>query len=142
MRILMVDDDREFTEIMERLLAKHGHEVFKAPSALHAFQILRRERIDALLADEFMPRGGSGVLLLESVHATYPSIALALLGGAPTTDAILRATEVDARVITKGAPSEVLEFLDEAAARRNSAIHDRPGGSDPGAGASGSGIST
>lgn len=138
----MVDDNQEFVQLMTKFLERRGYEVLVAPSALHAFQILRSRAVDVLLADEFMPRGGSGILLLEAASATYAGMALALLGGAPTSDAIFRATDIGATVITKGAPGELLEFLCEVETRLSSAIHGRPGGSDSGTGSSGSSVSS
>lgn len=115
--VLVVDDADDYRKLVERYLELEGFRVFGAPSAIHALQILHREVVDVLLADERMRFGGGGMLLLESVSRTWPGVTLALVSGVPSAEGILRSQDIGARVFTKGTPREIVEFV-HAAPRR------------------------
>jgi CheY-like chemotaxis protein len=54
--ILTVDDDPLVALNTSALLEELGHTVYSAPSALHALDILRREKkIDLMITDQLMP---------------------------------------------------------------------------------------
>lgn len=116
--VLVVDDSETYRVLVERYLKLAGFRVWLAPSALHALQVLHNEVIDVLLADERMLVGGSGLLLLEATSRTWPEVSLALVSGAPTAEGILRASDIGARVFTKGAPREIVEFVYASPRRR------------------------
>jgi len=54
-RILIVDDDQDAREILERLLTGEGYECLLADGGQSCLEILRREPIDVILLDVMMP---------------------------------------------------------------------------------------
>ena len=80
--VLVVDDDKESLAIVAEYLAGQQATVLTAGSALQAFDMLRRERVDVLLADIAMPEE-DGYSLIRRIRAsaagetaTIPAAAL------------------------------------------------------------------
>ena len=75
-RVLVVDDDAESRLVMTEYLQLCHGVVFTATSAADAYDVLRRERVDVLLADIGMP-GEDGYTLIRRVRAgVVPACAL------------------------------------------------------------------
>ena len=55
MRILLVDDEEGFLNIMEGVLREQGHEVVKAQDGKQAREALEGEKVDLIISDVFMP---------------------------------------------------------------------------------------
>ena len=70
--VLVVDDDEEGRLIVAAQLEAHHAGVFTAASAEQAFELLRSERIDVLLADIAMP-GEDGYSLIRKVRSQRAS---------------------------------------------------------------------
>ena len=68
MRVLVVDDDEESRLVVAEHLQRCHGVVFTAASAADAYDVLRRERVDVLLADIAMP-GEDGYTLIRRVRA-------------------------------------------------------------------------
>ncbi|MDQ3068353.1 MAG: sigma-54 dependent transcriptional regulator [Acidobacteriota bacterium] len=66
-RILVVDDEPSMRELLEIVLRREGHEVFKASNGRQAIDILEREPIDLLISDIKMP-DMSGVDVLKAAR--------------------------------------------------------------------------
>jgi CheY-like chemotaxis protein len=80
--VLVVDDDKESLAIVAEYLAGQQATVLTAASAIEAFDMLRRERVDVLLADIAMPEE-DGYSLIRRIRAsaagetaTIPAAAL------------------------------------------------------------------
>ncbi len=69
--VLIVDDDVASREVIAAYLSDRKATVFCASSAAEALALLRRERVDVLLADIAMP-GQDGYELLRQVRALPP----------------------------------------------------------------------
>jgi signal transduction histidine kinase/ActR/RegA family two-component response regulator len=67
-RVLVVDDDEESRLVLTEHLQRCDGVVFTATSAADAYEVLRRERVDVLLADIAMP-GEDGYTLIRRVRA-------------------------------------------------------------------------
>ena len=67
-RVLVVDDDRESREVVAATLASRNAVVCTAQSVPEALDVLRRDRIDVLLADIGMP-GEDGYGLVRTLRA-------------------------------------------------------------------------
>jgi CheY-like chemotaxis protein len=75
--ILTVDDDPLVALNTSALLEELGHTVYSAPSALHALDILRREKeIDLMITDQLMPdmTGSELASRIRAEHAHLPII--------------------------------------------------------------------
>ena len=70
-RILAVDDQRYFRELMERLLTEEGYTTQTASSAEEALRILESDRFDVVLTDLVMP-GVDGGELVQRIKARDP----------------------------------------------------------------------
>jgi DNA-binding NtrC family response regulator len=71
-RVLVVDDNAELAETIADGLLEHGYQAQAVTSGEAALQLLRTERIDALITDVRMPRM-DGFTLLRSAVALDPS---------------------------------------------------------------------
>src|ERR1041385_6580894 len=71
-RILVVDDERYITRLIEFMLKREGYEVYVAHDGAHALVAAAEFRPDALLLDLVMP-GLSGVDVLRRLRAAPQS---------------------------------------------------------------------
>ncbi len=55
MKILLVDDERGFLDVMGDLLRVHGYDVVIAENGKQARETLEFDRIDLIISDVFMP---------------------------------------------------------------------------------------
>jgi DNA-binding response OmpR family regulator len=55
MKILMVDDNRGFLNVMGDLLTDYGYEVLLAEDGKQARELLEDHRVDLIISDVFMP---------------------------------------------------------------------------------------
>ena len=70
-RVLLVDDDDDTRDIVERVLARRGAEVVAVPSARAALLRFAEQRFDALLVDIMMP-GMDGYEFIRKIRALPP----------------------------------------------------------------------
>jgi two-component system, OmpR family, response regulator len=55
MRILVVDDDRDYLGLLTNLLQTRGHDVFPAEEGKQARELLDVEQVDLIVSDVVMP---------------------------------------------------------------------------------------
>jgi CheY-like chemotaxis protein len=55
MKILLVDDEQGFLDVMGDILRDHGHEVILAENGKQARETLEFESVDLIMSDVFMP---------------------------------------------------------------------------------------
>ena len=67
MTILVVDDNQDILVLISRVLKKYGIQVMTASSALEAFEVIKRCKLDLLISDIDMP-GESGYSLIQKVR--------------------------------------------------------------------------
>jgi CheY-like chemotaxis protein/GGDEF domain-containing protein len=79
-RILAVDDQRYFRELLEGLLAEEGYEVVTAASGEEAVRILEQSRFDIILTDLVMP-GMDGSDLVHRVKQRDPEQDIVVVTG-------------------------------------------------------------
>ncbi|MBF0467411.1 MAG: sigma-54-dependent Fis family transcriptional regulator [Desulfamplus sp.] len=77
-KILIVDDDPNILEVLDARLSASGFNVFKAPDALTAMQILESEHVDLLISDMKMPVT-SGMDLFLDIQKTMPDLPVIFL---------------------------------------------------------------
>src|SRR5436190_18439262 len=70
-RVLLVDDDEDTRDIIDRVLSRRGAAVAAVPSAAAALETFARERFDVLLVDIMMP-GMDGYEFMRKVRALPP----------------------------------------------------------------------
>ena len=79
-RILAVDDQRYFRELIEGLLTGEGYQVQTASSGDEALHILEREDFDVIITDLVMP-GIDGTELVERVKERNPEQEIIMVTG-------------------------------------------------------------
>lgn len=79
-RLLLVDDDPQALEILQRVLGGAGHECVTATSSSEARDRLSAESFALILSDVNMP-GESGLKLVEHVRSNYPRTAAVMVTG-------------------------------------------------------------
>jgi two-component system NtrC family response regulator len=72
-RILLVDDDESFLEVMVFLLEEEGYEVVRAKSGSEAFERLQSGPFPVMVTDLKMP-GLDGLSLLKKAHGLDPNL--------------------------------------------------------------------
>ena len=88
LRVLLVDDEPEFVELIDYVLKKDGYRTLLAHSGDEALGLLRKEPADILITDMRMP-GINGVELMQYARKEYPWLqAIAVSAHEQTNDAI------------------------------------------------------
>lgn len=80
MRVLIVDDDKDFAELLEMDFNNKGCDVVSAANAAEALSLLSIHYVDAIVADMYMP-GQNGLELLRHVKGLLPAIPVFLVTG-------------------------------------------------------------
>jgi two-component system NtrC family response regulator len=96
-RILLVDDDESFLEVMSFLLEEEGYDVVRASSGPEAFERLQAGPFPVMVTDLKMP-GFDGLTLLKKAHGLDPSllvIVMTAFGDMGTAVAAMKAGAFD-----------------------------------------------
>ena len=107
-KVLLVDDEKEFLEIMSDRMKARDMEVTTATSAQQALEIIEKESFDAIILDFQMP-GMDGMDALKAIKAKKPELQIILLTGYATIEKGVEAMKIGATdFIEKPADLEVL----------------------------------
>ena len=112
-RILVVDDEETFAEVLAEMLRECGHEVTLAHSGAEAIELFRRGQFDLVFTDLGMPHM-SGSQLAAAIKEMSPGTPVALLTGWGATigEAELRESAVDvalSKPVNMGSLASVVE---------------------------------
>lgn len=88
--VLVVDDEPDIPELLERLLSSRGWTVSKARSGPEALAMLEAKSIDLLVTDLRMP-GMGGLELIERARAEAPHCGSVLITGYASTETAIEA---------------------------------------------------
>jgi DNA-binding NtrC family response regulator len=107
-KVLLVDDEKEFLEIMTERMKARNIEVTTATSAHQALEIIEKEAFDAIILDFQMP-GMDGMDALKAIKAKKPEAQIILLTGYATVEKSVEAMKFGATdFIEKPADLEIL----------------------------------
>lgn len=107
-KVLLVDDEKEFLEIMSERMKARDMDVTTAISAQQALEIIEKESFDAIILDFQMP-GMDGMDALKAIKAKKPELQIILLTGYATVEKSVEAMKIGATdFIEKPADLEVL----------------------------------
>jgi CheY-like chemotaxis protein len=84
-RILLIDDDRVFLDVLSRYLTTQGHEVARVEESFRCWEYLESGTYDLLILDMVMP-APDGVDILRNLRTLqYDIKVLAMSGGGKIT---------------------------------------------------------
>lgn len=93
--ILIVDDDFDMLEVLQRNLKAENYHVYKASSVLEAIDILRNSRVELLITDLQMP-GLNGMELIKFAADHFPELPKLVITGFPSVDGAIEAVQAGA----------------------------------------------
>ena len=115
-KLLCVDDDPLFRQLYKTLFGNLGYEVMVASDGQQALDMLRANRVDALLTDYKMP-GMNGHDLSVRVKQSHPELLIVILSGMRELPA--SAWQAADLCMEKGAPIyQLAEKLEEVLSAR------------------------
>jgi DNA-binding NtrC family response regulator len=94
-RVLLVDDEVEFLEVLSERLRMRGLDVTSATSGREALEIVEERTFDAVVLDLAMP-GLDGIETLRRLHETQPELQVMILSGRATVQTAVEATKLGA----------------------------------------------
>jgi len=142
--ILIVDDDFDMLELLQRQLQDQNFHAYKASSVLEAINILKYSRIDLLVTDLQMPQvDGRELIKYASDH--YPALPTLVITGFPSIDGALEAMRSGAidylikpftkeelkNAVVKALPQNLQETPQQSAANNSISYAGIIGNSDP-----------
>lgn len=116
MRILVVDDNKAFLNVMGGLLRDYGYQVFLLEDGKQAREFLEDEKVDLIISDVFMPTlDGSRFHSYVREFTDSSTIPFIFISG--FDDEHTRRVVVDSRIdffVSKTAPVETIVSLIES----------------------------
>jgi len=79
-RILVLDDFKQMTSLLHRILGEAGHEVTVANTVNEALAALSKRAADLVITDIFIP-DKDGLEFIKDVHAQYPAMKILAISG-------------------------------------------------------------
>ena len=125
-KVLLVDDEQDFLEIMSERMENRGMEVSTANSAQEALEKIEAETFDAIILDFMMPEM-DGLQTIKAIKKAKPELQIILLTGQATLEKGVEAMKLGAMdVLEKPADIEVLaEKVEKAGAQKAIIIGQR-----------------
>ena len=103
-KILLVDDEMDFLEVLSEFLSDEGYRTCRARNAQEAIEVMEGQVFDLLLSDINMP-GMKGFELIRESRRKYPKLKSALITAYDVRDYINMAKNYDiGNIITKTTP--------------------------------------
>ncbi len=94
-RLLIIDDEPEFSEAFSHALAAVGYAVKTCTSGTAAIELFRRERADLVFCDLRLP-GLDGLEVLEALKGIDPAATVVMMTGYGSTDTAIHALRLGA----------------------------------------------
>ena len=118
-RVLLVDDEEEFLDIMSERMRNRGMEVVTASSAKEALEKIENDLFDAIILDLMMP-DMNGLETIKAIKEKKPELQVILLSGQATLEKGVEAMKLGALdVVEKPADMETLvEKIKKAESKR------------------------
>lgn len=95
LKILILDDEKHFTEELQEFFEKSGFEAFEANTHSEAVEILEKKAIDLLILDVRLP-GINGLDILKDVNVKYPLMEVIVVSGHGDMDTVIKAMRLGA----------------------------------------------
>jgi two-component system, OmpR family, response regulator CpxR len=119
MKILLVDDEEQFVEVLAQRLEARGYKVETAFNGDDAIEFLNRREVDVVILDVLMP-GRDGIETLRELKRIKPLVEVIMLTGHGTVDTAIQGMKLAAYdyLMKPTDTSELLEKIDKAYKRK------------------------
>jgi DNA-binding NtrC family response regulator len=94
-RILLVDDEKDFVEMLTLRLEEIGEKVLQAYSGLECLEKLENTEVDVVILDVKMP-GMDGIETLQEIKKRYPLVEVIMLTGHGTLESAVQGMKLGA----------------------------------------------
>jgi DNA-binding NtrC family response regulator len=94
-RILLVDDEKDFVEMLTLRLEETGEEVLQAYSGMESLEKLKETEVDVVILDIKMP-GMDGIETLQEIKKRYPLVEVIMLTGHGTIETAVQGMKLGA----------------------------------------------
>ena len=94
-RVLLVDDELDFVEMLGLRLEEAGENVTAAHSGQECLQVLEKKEIDVVILDILMP-GMDGIATLKEIKRRFPLVEVIMLTGHGTTESAVKGLKLGA----------------------------------------------
>jgi DNA-binding response OmpR family regulator len=94
-RVLLVDDEKDFVEMLGLRLEEAGENVTSAHSGQECLQVLEKKEIDVVILDILMP-GMDGIATLKEIRNRFPLVEVIMLTGHGTTESAVKGMKLGA----------------------------------------------
>ncbi len=117
-RVLVVDDEEDFLEVLVKRLSKRNLRVVSATRGIEALHILSREPFDAVVLDLKMP-GLGGMRTLEEIKRAMPCVEVIILTGQADMQSAIQGMELGAfdYMLKPASVDELLYRIEDATKR-------------------------
>lgn len=88
LRVLIIDDEKRFTEELIEFLEESGFQAFEANTPREGFAILKKQIIDLLILDIRLP-GANGLDILKDVRTRYPGMEVIMVSAHGDMDTVI-----------------------------------------------------
>jgi DNA-binding NtrC family response regulator len=88
--VLIIDDERNFTDEMQEFLENTGFRAYTANTARQGLNILKCQEIDLLILDIRLP-GANGLDILKDVKELYPKLEVIIVSAHGDMESVIRA---------------------------------------------------
>lgn len=124
-RILLVDDENDFVEMLSLRLQEVGEKVVEAYSGRECLEKLEQADIDVVILDVKMP-GMDGIETLQEIKKRYPLVEVIMLTGHGTTKTAVEGMKLGAfDYLLKPADFDDLTYKLEQARKRKDEHQER-----------------
>jgi DNA-binding NtrC family response regulator len=94
-KVLLVDDEKDFLDVMSERIEARGMEVTTADSAMKALELVKSGNFDAIIVDLMMP-AMDGLQTLKAIKEKNPDLQVILLTGHATVEKGIEAMKLGA----------------------------------------------
>ena len=124
-RVMLVDDEKDFVEMLSLRLEETGERVTSAHSGRECLQMLGKKEIDVVILDILMP-GMDGLATLKEIKKRFPLVEVIMLTGHGTTESAVEGMKLGAfDYLLKPARFEDLTAKLESARKRKDEQEER-----------------
>ncbi len=95
LNVLVLDDEKRFTEELTEFLQNSGFSTYEANTAAQGLSLLKKQSIDLLILDVRLP-GVNGLDILKKVKDKYPNMEVIIVSAHGDMDTVIKAMRLGA----------------------------------------------